>query len=65
MKFDPGFDIVPTTEPMGFRLGPDCFDNGVEVRKLDAIRKSLRRPRLAARVFHTPNLQQEKERRQT
>jgi len=47
MKFDPGFDIVPTTEPMGFRLGSDCFDNGIEVRKLDAIRKSLRNPNCA------------------
>ena len=47
MKFDPGFDIVPTTEPMGFRLGSDCFGNGVEVRKLDAIRKSLRNPNCA------------------
>ena len=44
MKVDPGFNIMPTTEPMGFRLGFDCFDNGVEVRKLDAIRKSLRDP---------------------
>ena len=44
MKVDPGFNIVPTTEPMGFHLGFDCFDNGVEVRKLDAIRKSLRDP---------------------
>ena len=44
MEFDPGFDITPTTVPMGFRLGLDCFDNGLEVRKLDAIRKSLRNP---------------------
>lgn len=44
MQFDPGFDIAPTTEPFGFRLGADCFDNGLEVRKLDAIRKSLRNP---------------------
>lgn len=44
MNFDPGFDITPTTEPFGFRLGPECFDNGTEVRKLDAIRKSLRDP---------------------
>lgn len=47
MKFDPGFSIVPTTQPIGFRLGDDCFDNGVEVRKLDAIRKSLRDPNCA------------------
>ena len=44
MNFDPGFDITPTAEPLGFRLGPDCFDKGTEVRKLDAIRKSLRDP---------------------
>lgn len=45
MDFYPGFDIVPTTNPLGFRLGPDCFGNGTEVRKIDAIRKSLRDPR--------------------
>ena len=44
MDFHPGFDIEPTANPLGFRLGPDCFGNGTEVRKLDAIRKSLRNP---------------------
>lgn len=44
MNFDPGFDIEPTTEPFGFRLGDDCFDNGLEIRKLDSMRKSLRNP---------------------
>ena len=44
MKFDPGFDIQPTQTPFGFQLGPDCFDRGLEYRKLDSIRKSLREP---------------------
>lgn len=25
MKFNPGFDIEPTTNPMGFVYGPDVF----------------------------------------
>ena len=25
MKFNPGFDIVPTTNPMGFVYGKDVF----------------------------------------
>lgn len=42
--FEPGFDIAPTQQPMGFVYGPGCFGPEVEVRKLDAIRKSLRNP---------------------
>lgn len=44
MKFDPGFDIQPLSVDEGFRLGADCFDRGVEFRKLDSLRKSLRDP---------------------
>lgn len=45
MIFDPGFDIRPTTHPMGFRYGPGVFGPKVENRSLDSIRKSLRDPR--------------------
>lgn len=44
MKFDPGFDIRPTSRPMGFRYGPGVFGPEVENRTLDSIRKSLRDP---------------------
>lgn len=44
MKFEPGFDIQPLSVDEGFRLGADCFDRGVEFRKLDSLRKSLRDP---------------------
>ena len=44
MNFDPGFDIQPLSVDEGFRLGADCFDRGVEFRKLDSLRKSLRDP---------------------
>ena len=44
MKFDPGFDIRPTVQPMGFVYGTGVFGPQVEVRRLDAIRKSLRDP---------------------
>ncbi len=44
MNFDPGFDIHPTTEPLGFTYGHDCFGPHVEQRRLDDIRKSLRNP---------------------
>jgi len=44
MKFYPGFDIKPTTHPMGFKYGPDVFGPVVENRTLDSIRKSLRDP---------------------
>lgn len=42
--FYPGFEIAATEDPIGFRLGKNCFSNGTEVRKLDAIRKSLSDP---------------------
>lgn len=44
MHFDPGIDIVPTTAPLGFSYGVDCFGPEAEIRHLDAIRKSLLNP---------------------
>ena len=44
MKFNPGFDIQPTTQPMGFKYGSNVFGPEVENRTLDSIRKSLRNP---------------------
>ena len=44
LDFYPGFDIEPTTHPMGFRYGSGVFGPEVECRRLDAIRKSLRDP---------------------
>lgn len=44
MKFDPGFDIRPIYDPMGFEYGNDCFGPNVENRTLDAIRPSLKDP---------------------
>ena len=44
MKFYPGFNIKPTTQPMGFEYGPDVFGPVVENRTLDSIRISLRDP---------------------
>ena len=42
MKFNPGFNITPIHQPMGFRYGNDCFGPVVENRYLDDIRGSLR-----------------------
>lgn len=47
MKFNPGFNIVPTTVPMGFKYGPNVFGPVVESRSLDSIRKSLLDPQCA------------------
>ena len=44
MKFKPGFDIVPTTNPMGFVYGKDVFGPQVENRFLSDIRASLADP---------------------
>lgn len=44
MKFNPGFDIQPTVNPMGFRYGQDVFGPVVENRTLESIRKSLLDP---------------------
>jgi glucose-6-phosphate isomerase len=40
----PGFDIRPTTDPLGFQYGPGVFGPSCELRTLDAIRPSLRNP---------------------
>ena len=45
MKFYPGFDIEPLTNPMSFKYGSDVFGPDVENRTLDSIRKSLRNPK--------------------
>ena len=44
MLFNPGFDIQPTINPMGFRYGAGVFGPEVEIRSLDSIRVSLRNP---------------------
>lgn len=44
MKFDPGFNIEPLVNPLGFNYGKDCFGPTVENRTLDSIRKSLMDP---------------------
>lgn len=44
MTFNPGFDINPTTSPLGFNYGTDVFGPPVELRTLDAIRASLADP---------------------
>ncbi len=44
MNFYPGFDIEPTTQPMGFEYGADVLGPPVENRSLDSIRKSLLYP---------------------
>jgi glucose-6-phosphate isomerase len=45
--FDTGLDIIPESQPMGFRYGTDCFGPDVESRKLDDIRGSLMDPECA------------------
>ncbi len=47
MNFNPGFDIYPTVQPMGFKYGPGVFGPSVENRSLDSIRKSLLDPTCA------------------
>ncbi len=41
---NPGFDIQACVNPLGFRYGPGVFGPECEVRRLDAIRPSLRDP---------------------
>lgn len=43
-NFNPGFEILPTSQPMGFVYGPGIFGPIVENRSLDSIRKSLLDP---------------------
>jgi len=47
MRFDPGIDVVPVREPLGFRYEPGVFGPQPEKRSLDAIRPSLRDPACA------------------
>jgi len=42
--FDPGLDVRPARDPMGFEYGPGVFGPPAERRSLDAIRRSLRDP---------------------
>ena len=44
----PGFDIRPTENPMGFAYGPGVFGPEVENRSLDAIRKKYGRGAIGA-----------------
>ncbi|UTY39767.1 glucose-6-phosphate isomerase [Allocoprobacillus halotolerans] len=44
MKFNPGFDIYPLYNPLGFRYGQDVFGPQVENRSLDSIRQNLMDP---------------------
>ena len=44
MEFNPGFDIIPTLNPMGFKYGADVFGPQVENRYLRDIRGSLSDP---------------------
>jgi len=44
MNFYPGFDIKPTTQPMGFEYGADVVGPPVENRTLDSVRNSLLDP---------------------
>ena len=46
MIFNPGVNIEPTTNPMGFVYGADVFGPQVENRLLKDIRKSLSDPSL-------------------
>ena len=45
--FDPGLDVRPRRQPMGFAYGPGVFGPAPELRSLDAIRPSLRDPACA------------------
>lgn len=44
MRFNPGFDIRPTHQPLGFVYGAGVFGPTPENRRLDDIRKSLMEP---------------------
>ncbi len=44
MNFNPGFDISPIYEPLGFEYGKDSFGPTVENRYLDSIRNNLMDP---------------------
>ena len=42
--FDPGLDVTPRAGDLGFDYGPDVMGPAAEMRRLDAIRKSLLDP---------------------
>lgn len=44
LAVNPGFDIQPTQNPLGFSYGPGTFGPEVENRTLDSIRPSLKDP---------------------
>jgi glucose-6-phosphate isomerase len=43
-SFNPGLDIYPTKNPLGFRYGKSVFGPKVENRRIEDIRKSLKDP---------------------
>lgn len=44
LQFDPGFEIYPVTEPLGFSYGENVFGPVVENRHINDIRRSLMDP---------------------
>jgi glucose-6-phosphate isomerase len=44
VRFNPGFDIEVTSQPLGFKFGETAFGPEPELRPLDAIRPTLRDP---------------------
>jgi len=44
VKFDPGFDIGVTSQPLGFKFGDTTFGPQPELRSLAALRQALRDP---------------------
>jgi len=44
VAFDPGFDIAPKENPLGFKYGDGTFGPELENRSLESIRKSLKDP---------------------
>ena len=46
VKFDPGFDISDTAQPLGFKFGETAFGPQPELRSLAALRPALRNPKV-------------------
>lgn len=46
MKFDPGFDIRVSSQPLGFKFGDSAFGPQPEPRSLAALRPALRNPQV-------------------
>src|SRR5258708_39769224 len=44
LQFDPGFDLRLDDDSLSFSVGPDVFGPEPEMRRLDAIRRSLLDP---------------------